>query len=51
VIPTPTEMGQLPGIRLVFVPIVFVPIMLALLSTGLVLAAQSIARWFEDRNF
>jgi len=45
VIPTPTEMGQLLGIRLVFVPI-----MLALLSTGLVLAAQSIARWFEDRN-
>lgn len=39
------EMVELLGLRLVFVPIV-----LALLSTGLVLAAQSIVRLFEDRN-
>ena len=39
------EMVELLGLRLVFVPIV-----LTLLSTGLVLAAQSIARLFEDRN-
>jgi hypothetical protein len=39
------EMIEPLGLRLVFVPIV-----LALLSTGLLLAAQSIARLFEDRN-
>ena len=44
-IPTLTEMVELLGLRLVFVPTV-----LALLSTGLVLAAQSIARLFDDRN-
>jgi len=45
VIPTFMEMVELLGSRLVFVPIVLV-----LSSTGLVLAAQSIARLFEDRN-
>jgi len=45
VIPTHMEIVDLLGLRLVFVPIVFVP-----LSTGLVLAAQSIVRLFEDRN-
>jgi len=45
VIPTLIEMVELLGLRLVFVPIV-----LALLSTGLVLTAQSIARLFEGRN-
>ena len=44
-IPTLIEMVELLGLRLVFVPIV-----LALLSTGLVLTAQSLARLFEDRN-
>ena len=44
-IPTFIEMVELLGLRLVFVPIV-----LALLSTGLVLTALSIARLFEDRN-
>jgi hypothetical protein len=39
------EMVELLSLRLMFVPIV-----LALLSTGLVLAAQSIARLFEDRK-
>jgi len=33
------------GLRLVFVPIA-----LAISSTGLVLAAQSLARLFEERN-
>ena len=32
------------------VRLVFVPIVLAALSTGIVLAAQSIARLFADRN-
>jgi type IV secretion/conjugal transfer VirB4 family ATPase len=45
VIPTVMAMVELLGLRLVFVPTV-----LALLSTGLVLAAQSIARLFDDRN-
>jgi len=45
VIPTLMEMVEPLDLRLVFVPIV-----LAVLSTGLVLAAQSIARLFEDRN-
>ena len=44
-IPTLIEMVELLGLRLAFVPIV-----LALLSTGLVLTAQSIARLFENRN-
>jgi hypothetical protein len=44
-IPTLIEMVELLGLRLVFVPIV-----IALLTTGLVLTAQSIARLFEDRN-
>ena len=44
-IPTLTEMVELLGLRLVFFPIV-----LALLTTGLVLAAQSIVRLFEDRH-
>jgi hypothetical protein len=39
------EMVELLGLRLVFFPIV-----LALLSTGLVLTAQSIVRLFEDIN-
>ena len=39
------EMVELLGLRLVFVPIVLV-----LLSTALVLGAQSIVRLFEDRN-
>jgi len=39
------EMVELLGLRLVFFPIV-----LALLSTGLVLTAQSITRLFDDRN-
>ena len=42
-IPTLMEVVELLGLRLVFVPIVLV-----LLSTGLVLAAQSIVRLFED---
>jgi len=45
VIPTVMAIVELLGLRLVFVPIV-----LALLSTGLVLAAQSIARLFENTN-
>jgi hypothetical protein len=45
VIPTLMEIVELLGLRPVFVPIV-----LALLSTGLVLTAQSIARLFEDRK-
>jgi hypothetical protein len=39
------EMVELLGLRLVFVPIVFV-----LFSTALVLVAQSIVQLFEDRN-
>jgi hypothetical protein len=45
VIPTLMEVVELLGLRPVFVPIV-----IALLSTGLLLVAQSIARLFEDRN-
>jgi hypothetical protein len=45
VIPALMQMVELLGLRPVFVPIVT-----ALLSTGLVLTAQSLARLFEDRN-
>jgi hypothetical protein len=45
VIPALMQMVELLGLRPVFVPIV-----IALLSTGLVLTAQSLARLFEDRN-
>jgi len=45
VIPTLTEIAELLGVSPAFVPIV-----LAALLTGIVLAVQSVARWFEDRN-
>jgi hypothetical protein len=45
VIPTLTEIAERLGVSPAFVPIV-----LAGLLTGIVLAVQSVAQWFEDRN-